>query len=177
MDIVLPDPSLVLLIGVAGSGKSTFARRHFAPTEIVSSDHCRALVCDDENNQAVNQDAFALVHSIAAKRLAHGKLTVIDATNVQDKARRFFRRLAAVREVPLVAIVFDFSLEVALVQNAQRQHRSVPPEIIQEQQTALQEMLSALVEEEFQAIHVLTSPAKVAALTIQRKKVYPDQSD
>ncbi|MEG4811864.1 AAA family ATPase, partial [Microcoleus sp. F8-D1] len=85
MKITFPELSLVVLIGASGSGKSTFARQHFLPTEIISSDYCRGLVSDDENNQAATADAFEVLHLIAAKRLAAGKLTVIDATNVQPE--------------------------------------------------------------------------------------------
>lgn len=69
---VLPvtDLSLVVLIGASGSGKSTFARRHFKPTEIISSDFCRGLVADDENDQSASGDAFDVLHYIAGKRLA-----------------------------------------------------------------------------------------------------------
>ena len=84
--------SLVVLIGPSGSGKSTFARKHFLPTEILSSDACRGMVSDDENNQAVTNDAFEVLHFIAAKRLALGRLTVIDATNVQPEVAQAARR-------------------------------------------------------------------------------------
>src|SRR5476651_593024 len=84
----IPELSLVVLIGASGSGKSTFARKHFKATEILSSDYCRGLVSDDENNQAATKDAFAVLHFIAAKRLAAGLLTVVDATNVQTMARQ-----------------------------------------------------------------------------------------
>ena len=83
MKITLPELSLVALVGPTGSGKSTFARRHFKPTEVISSDYCRGLVSDDENSQAATKDAFELLYYIVRKRLAAGKLTVIDATNVQ----------------------------------------------------------------------------------------------
>ena len=78
----------IVLIGSTGSGKSTFAAKHFLPTEVISSDYCRGLVSDDENSQAATNDAFEVLHFIAAKRLAAGKLTVIDATNVQPEARK-----------------------------------------------------------------------------------------
>lgn len=168
MNILLPDPSLVLLIGVSGSGKSTFARRHFAATEIISSDHCRALICDDENNQAVNQEAFELVHWLATKRLARRKLTVIDATNVQPEARRFFLKLAQAEQVPMVAIVLRTGRRTALAQNAQRQ-RVVPQEIVQQQYAALQETLATLPAEGFQAIYVLRSAAQIQATKILRQ--------
>ena len=88
MNITLPEFSLVVLIGASGSGKSTFARTHFLPSEVISSDFCRGLVSDDENNQAASNDAFDVLHYIAAKRLANMKLTVIDATNVQAAGRK-----------------------------------------------------------------------------------------
>ena len=86
--IDVPALCLVVLIGASGSGKSTFARRHFAPTEVISSDFCRGLVADDENDQSASRDAFDVLHYIAGKRLAAGRLTVIDATNVQPEARK-----------------------------------------------------------------------------------------
>src|ERR1700681_4913887 len=88
MKISIPRLSLVVLVGPSGSGKSTFAKKHFLPTEVLSSDTCRGLVSDEENNQAATKDAFELLHFIASKRLALGRLTVIDATNVQPESRQ-----------------------------------------------------------------------------------------
>src|SRR6059058_6094653 len=88
MVIILPDPCLVVLIGPSGAGKSSFARRHFRPTEVLSSDFCRGLVADDENDQAATPAAFDVLHFVAAKRLAAGRVTVVDATNVQPEARK-----------------------------------------------------------------------------------------
>ena len=98
MKIAIPEFALVVLIGSSGSGKSTFARQHFKTTEVLSSDVCRGLVSDDENDQAVTKTAFEVLHFIAAKRLAAGKLTVIDATNVQVEARK-----------PLIALAREYS--------------------------------------------------------------------
>src|SRR5579864_8949763 len=107
MNINIPELSLVVLIGASGSGKSTFARKHFKPTEILSSDACRGLVSDDENNQAATGDAFELLHVIARKRLARGLLTVVDATNVQPESRKSLVALAREFHVLPVAIVLD----------------------------------------------------------------------
>src|SRR5205823_6759352 len=104
MPLTLPELSLVVLVGPSGSGKSTFARRHFKPTEVLSSDFCRGLVSDDENSQAATGDAFDVLNYVAAKRLARGLLTVIDATNVQEEARRPLVRLAREHDVLPVAI-------------------------------------------------------------------------
>ena len=93
MRIEIPELSLVVLMGPSGSGKSSFARKHFKPTEVLSSDECRGLVSDDENNQAATNDAFDVLYYIAKKRLAAGRITVIDATNVQPEARKPLRRI------------------------------------------------------------------------------------
>jgi predicted kinase len=105
--IDLPDPSLVVLIGASGSGKSSFAQAHFAPTEVISSDFCRGLVADDENDQAASSDAFAVLHFIAGRRLAQPRFTVVDATNVQREARRPLVELAKQHDLFPVAIVLD----------------------------------------------------------------------
>jgi len=94
-------------MGPAGSGKSTFAKKHFRPTEILSSDYYRALVCDDESDQSVSKDAFEVLHFIAAKRLRIGRVTVIDATNVLRSSRKSLLDLAKEYRAPAVAIVLD----------------------------------------------------------------------
>src|ERR1700726_639462 len=112
MRLSVPRLSLVVLIGPSGSGKSTFARKHFLPTEVLSSDACRALVSDEENNQTVTNDAFAVLHFIAAKRLALGRLTVIDATNVQPESRKPLVELARQYHCLPVAIVLNISEKI-----------------------------------------------------------------
>jgi protein phosphatase len=107
MKITIPELSFVVLIGVSGSGKSTFARKHFKSTEILSSDYCRGLVSDDENSQAATKDAFEVLHFIARKRLAAGKLTVVDATNVQPESRKSLVEIAREFHCLPVAIVLD----------------------------------------------------------------------
>ena len=161
MHIVIPTNSLVVMIGVSGSGKSTFAKQHFAATQIVSSDFCRALICDDENDQSVNQAAFELLHWLVAKRLALGKFTVVDATNVKAASRQPLLELAKSYNIPAIAIVLNFALEFCLQQNLQRTHRVVPAEIIAEQFQELQTSIPMLADEGFQLVHVLSSPNQV----------------
>src|SRR3982751_256754 len=105
MKLTIPELSLVVMIGATSSGKSTFARKHFKPTEILSSDFCRAILADDENDQSVTNEAFALLHHIAARRLKAGRLTVVDATNVQRESRQPLVQLAREYHVLPVAIV------------------------------------------------------------------------
>src|SRR5438876_2597508 len=133
MTIQIPELSLVVLVGASGSGKSTFARRHFRPTEILSSDFCRALVSDDENNQGATSDAFAVLHLIAQKRLAAGKLTVIDATNVQKEARKPLLELAKGQHVLAVVIVLDVPAETCQARNTGRADRQFGPRVVRQQ--------------------------------------------
>src|SRR5579871_127021 len=123
MKLTIPDLSLVVLIGASGCGKSTFARRHFLPTETLSSDACRALVSDDENNQAATNDAFEVLHFIAARRLAAGRLTVVDATNVRPEARGPLVALARRYHCLPVAIVFDLPERICQERNRTRPDR------------------------------------------------------
>jgi len=122
----IPELSLVVLVGASGSGKSTFARTHFLPTEIVSSDFCRGLVSDDENAQDATSDAFDLLHYIAGKRMARGRLTVVDATNVQPEARKPLVALARQHHFLPVAIVFDLPERLCQDRNRDRPDRDWP---------------------------------------------------
>src|SRR5258708_13846381 len=114
MNITSPELSLIALIGISGSGKSTFARKHFKPTEILSSDFCRGLVSDDENSQAATEDAFDVLHYIAGKRLAPGPLPFVDATNVQRDARQPLVELARQYHMLPVAIVLNLPAKLCL---------------------------------------------------------------
>ena len=133
MEIALPELCLVVLIGASGCGKSTFAREHFKATEVVSSDACRAMVSDNENNEAATRDAFEVLHLIAAKRLAAGRLTVIDATNVQPASRAPLLALAREQHVQPVALAFDLPEALCVERNRLRENRSLGPEIIHRQ--------------------------------------------
>lgn len=157
MQLIIPRPSLVLFIGVSGSGKSTFAHRHFQPTEVVSSDHCRALVCDDEADQSATADAFAVLHLIVEKRLRRGKLTVVDATNVQPWARSLLLQQAQAAKVPAIAIVLDVPESVYLEQNLQRDRR-VDPTVLGQQVRDLRAGLAGLRNEGFDEVYTLTEP-------------------
>jgi protein phosphatase len=167
--IKLPELALVLLIGPSGAGKTTFSRRYFLPTEVVSSDRCRALVCDDENNQAVSADAFEILHLIAAKRLKAGYFTVIDATNVQPEARKSLIALARHYHCPAIALVLDMPLWLCLERNASRRDRRLSESVIRSHRNQLQAALPGLEKEGFRTIHVLRSAAEVDHLDIVRQ--------
>jgi len=141
MTILIPDFCLIALIGISGSGKSTFARQHFLPPELISSDFCRGLVSDDENSQDATDDAFDLLHAIAAKRLKHMKLTVVDATNVQPEARKSLVQLAREYHTMPVAIVLDVPEHVAVERNRERPDRNFGAHVIPRQRQQLKKSL------------------------------------
>ncbi|MGI8854242.1 MAG: polynucleotide kinase-phosphatase [Thermomicrobiales bacterium] len=172
MNITVPELSLVVLIGASGSGKSTFARAHFTPTEVLSSDACRALVSDDENNQAATNDAFDLLHFIAAKRLAAGKLTVVDATNVQPEARKPLVALARQYHVLPVAIVLDLPEKVCQERNQGRPDRAFGPHVVRKHVQELRRSLRGLQREGFRHVFVLSSPEEIAAATVARQPLW-----
>jgi protein phosphatase len=165
----LPATALVLLIGPSGAGKSTFAARHFLPTEIISSDHCRALICDDASAQHVNAEAFGLVHHLTRLRLGLGRFTVIDATNLQYRARRPFLRLARRFGVSVVALVFDVSLTTCETQNRNRMARVVPEAVLQQHARALEQTLRRLPIEGYAQVYVLDEQ-NINEVTIERVK-------
>src|SRR5436305_7028062 len=133
MNLTIPDLSLVVLIGASGSGKSTFARTHFKPTEVISSDTCRGLVSDDENDLAATGDAFDVLHFIAGKRLARGKLTVVDATSVKREDRKPLVELARRHYVLPVAIVLNVPERLAHERNRKRPDRDFGPHVVRNQ--------------------------------------------
>ena len=170
LDLTIPEPSLAVLIGPSGSGKSTFAAKHFSPTEVVSSDACRALVADDENEVTVTAAAFRVLHSIARERLRYGKLTVIDATSVRRSSRKPLLALAGKRSRPTVAIVFDLPVALCLKRNEERGHRRVPASVVRLQWAEMHDSLPRLRDEGFGYVYVLDSAEAVEAATIVRKQ-------
>ncbi|QPP06585.1 polynucleotide kinase-phosphatase [Streptomyces bathyalis] len=171
----VPDLCLVVLVGVTGSGKSTFARRHFLPTQVLSSDFCRGLVADDENDQSASADAFDVLHHIAGKRLAAGRLTVVDATNVQPEPRKQLVKLAREHDVLPVAIVLDMPEKVCAERNARRPDRAgMGRHVLPRQRRELRRSMKALQREGFRRVHVLRSPEEADAAGIALEKRYND---
>jgi protein phosphatase len=175
MKITIPNLSLVVLIGPSGSGKTTFARTHFRPTEVLSSDACRGMVSDDENNQAVTTEAFALLHYVTAQRLALGRLTVIDATNVQPEARKPLLELARKYHCLPVAIVLNVPEKVCQERNRSRDERGFGPHVVRQQHAQLRRSLRGLGREGFRHVFVLTRPEEVEAATVERVPLWNDR--
>ncbi len=171
MTISIPELALVVLVGPSGSGKSTFARRHFKATEILSSDHFRAMIADDENEQSVTFGAFELLYLTAAKRLAAGRLTVIDATNVKADSRKECLQLARRYHVQPVAIVFDLPEGLCAARAEGRAERPVAANVVQKHANSLRHSFHMLESEGFKSIHVLATPEEVDAVTIVRERL------
>jgi protein phosphatase len=177
MILKIPNLSLVVLIGPSGCGKSTFARRHFRPTEVLCSDACRGMVSDNENDQSVTGQAFEVLQFIAAKRLALGRLTVIDATNVQPEARKPLVELARRYHCLPVAIVLDMPEQLCLERNRDRADRQFSPHVVYNQKSQLRRALPGLKREGFRHIFVLDAPEAVDAAAIERVPLWNDRRD
>jgi len=171
MVIELPEPCLVVLVGAAGAGKSTLAARLFARDEVLSSDAQRALLTGDEADQAVTKTAFAILHRQLARRMAEGRTTVVDATNVTSFARRSLVRRATAAGVPSVAIVLDLAPALVLARNATRLGRIVPEAAVRRQLADLARSLRRgdLESDGFAAVHHIRTEAELDELQLARR--------
>ncbi|WP_420111153.1 polynucleotide kinase-phosphatase [Pseudactinotalea sp.] len=174
--ITIPDLCLVALVGASGSGKSTFAARHFGPFETISSDYCRGLVSNDENDQSATADAFDVLGYIAGRRLQRGLLTVVDATNVDRHARAAVIALAREHDVPCIAIVLDVEVATAVERNAARPDRTFGAKVVKRHADQLRRSLRGLRKEGFAGVHVLREP-DIEAAEIVREPLRTNRSD
>lgn len=172
--LAVPDLSLVCLVGASGSGKSTFAAAHFGRYEVLSSDVFRGWVSDDENDQGATAAAFDALHHVAGLRLDAGRLTVVDATNVQADARRQLVALARAHDVLPVAIVLDLPERMCVERTAARPDRTFGAEVVRRQRDHLRRSLRSLGKEGFRTVHVLRTEEEVAAATIVRTPLRSD---
>ena len=175
-DIVVPELSLIVLVGISGAGKSTFAARHFLPSQVVSSDACRGMVSDDENNQEATADAFDLLHHIVGTRLRRGHLTVVDATSIQPESRKALIRLAKEHHVLADAIVLDVDIAEARRRNGSRPDRDLPPHVLPRQQRELRRSMRGIRKEGFRRVHVLTGD-RIDDARIRYEKSWNDKTD
>jgi protein phosphatase len=175
LDIAIPDFALVVLIGASGSGKSTFAAKHFLPTETVSSDKARGLISDDESNQGVTTDAFDLVRVIAEKRLRHRKLTVIDATNVRAADRKAWIELARRWHALPVALVIEPGIDICVERNKLRPERRFGAAVVQRMVAEIRRGLRGLGREGFRQIWELRTPEGVEAAVVTRQPLWTDR--
>jgi protein phosphatase len=170
--ITIPELSLVVLIGPSGCGKSSFAGKHFKPTEVLSSDFCPGLVADDENDQSATKEAFEVLHFIAARRLGAGRLTVVDATNVQPEARKPLVALARQYHVIPVAVVLNLPERICVDRNRTRPDRSFGPHVVRNQVQDLRRSLRNLDREGFRHVHILRGQEEVDAALIERQPLW-----
>jgi polynucleotide kinase-phosphatase len=175
--VTVPSMGLVVLVGVSGSGKSTFARSHFKATEVVSSDFCRGLVADDENDQSATPDAFDVLHYIVGTRLRRGLLTVVDATNVQQAARASLIKLAKSHDVLVDAIVIDVPESLAVGRNKQRPDRNFGSHVVSRQHRDLKRSLGRLNKEGFRRVHVLRGTEQIESVDIVRERPWNDRTE
>jgi len=175
--IQIPELSLVALVGASGSGKSSFARKHFLPTEVLSSDCFRGLVSDDENDQSATPDAFDSLHYVARKRLAKGRLTVVDATNVRPEDRKRLVALAREYHTFAVAIVLDVPDKLCHERNQSRPNRDFGPHVVRQQVSALRRGMRGMEREGFRFVHVLSAPEDIDTVAIVRQRLWNNLKD
>jgi protein phosphatase len=175
--IEIPEYALVLLIGASGTGKSSFAAKHFLATETISSDRARAWVADDETDQAATGDAFEIVHAIVEKRLKNRRFTVVDATNVQPESRKGLLALARKWHALVVGIVFDLPERIAVERNALRPDRAFGAGPVRRQMQTLKRSMRGLQREGVRYVHVLRSQEEVDAVTFARTKLWNDRRE
>jgi protein phosphatase len=168
VELAIPNPSLVLLVGPSGAGKSTFARRHFAATEIISSDELRARVADDADDQEASADAFHVLGVLLNARLKRRRLTVVDATNLRAANRRRWVGIAHRYGIPAVAVVFDLRDEIYVAWNTARPGRRVEGEVVEDHIRRLRMALDSLPDEGFERLYVLRDPESVTAAVVIR---------
>jgi protein phosphatase len=172
--VAIPELSLVALVGISGSGKSTFARQHFLPSQVLSADGFRAMVADDENDQSVSGDAFDVLHYVAAKRLKAGRLTVVDATNVQAHTRAGLITVAREHDVLPVAIVLDIPEPICWERTQRRPDRDFGREVLRRQHRDLRRSLNQLQREGFRKVHVLSD---ISDVEIRYEKLFNDRKE
>lgn len=176
MEISVPELSLVLLVGPSGSGKSVFAKKLFRSTEIVSSDYCRGMVSDDENDQSVSKDAFELLYHIVDTRLKLGRLTVVDATNIQSSARKPLVEIARKRHCLPVAIVFTTPESVCQERNIARPDRDFGPHVVRNQLSQMRRGLRDLKKEGFRKIHYVDTSID-EPVQLARERLWNDKKE
>jgi protein phosphatase len=174
--IHVPVDALVVLVGSAGTGKSTWSARHFEPTQIVSSDACRAAVADDPADQGASHDAFRLFNQIVHDRLKRGLLTVADSTALAPGARRDLLAHAADFGRPAIAVVFDLPLEVASAWNEQRERR-VPPAALFTHSKLMRQAVLDLPGEGFSALYLLHSPEELNGAEVRIGNLRPERDE
>jgi len=170
--MTIPELSLVFIIGPSGAGKSTFARKYFLPTELLSNDYCRGLVADNDNDQSVTPEAFEVLHFIAAKRLAKGRLTVVDATNIRPEDRKPLVALARQYHCLPVAIVFNLPEKLCQERNRGRTDRDFGAHVIRGQRSQMRRSLRGLKRSGFRHVFTFESPEEVDAATIERAPLW-----
>ncbi|MGV9982301.1 polynucleotide kinase-phosphatase, partial [Micromonospora wenchangensis] len=173
----IPELALVALVGVSGSGKSTFAARHFAPSQVLASDAFRAMVADDENDQSASADAFGALHHVAGVRLRRGRLTVVDATNLQPHARAGLVRVARDHDVLPVAIVLDVPEALAWERTVSRADRTHGRQVLARMQRDLRRSYGQLEREGFRRVHVLRGVEEIDAARIRLEKLFNDRRE
>lgn len=168
VELTIPEPALVILVGPSGSGKSTFAQTHFNRSEIISSDRLREMISDDPSNQDASAEAFRVLALLVNGRLKRRLTTVIDATNLRPANRRRFRHLGSRYGVPVICVAFDFSVNTYIAHNRGRADRVVEDEVVAGQASRMRDAMASLPLEDYASLYVFRDAAPVAGARVTR---------
>lgn len=163
----IPTNALVLLVGPAGSGKTTFAQKHFRPTEIISSDEYRERISDDMTNQKCNGLVFNIVHQIVDARLSLQRLTVLDATNLTPESRETARNIAAAAKAPVFVLMVNTTLSDCL-ENNQKRGRVVPQDVIEKHWERYQQAVVDIPNEGYAFTGFITDEIQIGDIELQK---------
>ena len=174
MTINIPNTALIILCGPSSSGKSTFAKNNFLPTEVISSDYCRAMLSDNENDLTVTKEAFELLHFIVAQRLKLNKRVVVDATNIQVDGRKKLFALAKKHHVLTTIIAFDMPSDLIKKRHRNRTDRNFSEQILWKQFQQFKSSLRQFKKEGFKSITVLKGEDQASKALINYRPLYND---
>jgi nucleoside triphosphate pyrophosphatase len=175
IDIRIPSNALVVLVGPAGSGKSTFAARHFQPSQVLSTDRLRQMVAGDEADQSASGPAFIVLRMLIRYRLQRRLLTVVDSTALRWSDRRQLLRSGEQHGAPVVAVVLAASLNTCLARNAARA-RLVGTDVIARQHGLLEQTLLRIKREGFDDVYVVPEAASASVELVPAEESGSDSS-
>ena len=176
MELRLPAPCLVVLVGASSSGKSTWAAGTFRETEIVSSDRLRGVVGAGEDDQQAGAAAFSILEQIVVERMRRRLTTVVDTLGFDRDNRRRWAGLAHEAGLPAFVVVFDTPADQARARNTERP-RPIPKSVLDKQLIRFRIVRAEIDDDGFDRVIVEQPIALVApSIAVVANDAVEDQS-